>query len=114
MKADIDVLIVFADKDNETSKTAIGWVSQFKKFLELMLNQVLGEKPNILLKSEYDNMTAPNLTNVSTLVTILSKDFIQSGGCLDHLEAEVTELPRAPGHHSVLLGRLLYEHPKNQ
>jgi hypothetical protein len=87
MKADIDVLIVFADKDNETSKTAIGWVSQFKKFLELMLNQVLGEKPNILLKSEYDNMTAPNLNNVSTLVTILSKDFIQSGGCLDHLEA---------------------------
>jgi hypothetical protein len=87
MKADIDVLIVFADKDNETNKTAIGWVSQFKKFLELMLNQVLGEKPNILLKSEYDNMTAPNLNNVSTLVTILSKDFIQSGGCLDHLEA---------------------------
>jgi hypothetical protein len=87
MKADIDVLIVFADKDNETGKTAIGWVSQFKKFLELMLNQVLGEKPNILLKSEYDNMTAPNLNNVSTLVTILSKDFIQSGGCLDHLEA---------------------------
>jgi hypothetical protein len=87
MKADIDVLIVFADKDNETGKTTIGWVSQFKKFLELMLNQVLGEKPNILLKSEYDNMTAPNLNNVSTLVTILSKDFIQSGGCLDHLEA---------------------------
>jgi hypothetical protein len=87
MKEEIDVLIVFADKDNETGKTAIGWVSQFKKFLELMLNQVLGEKPNILLKSEYDNMTAPTLSNVSTLVTILSKDFIQSGGCLDHLEA---------------------------
>lgn len=87
MKADIDVLIVFADKDNETGKTNVGWVSQFKKFLELMLNQVLGEKPNILLKSEYDNMTAPTLSNVSTLVTILSKDFIQSGGCLDHLEA---------------------------
>lgn len=87
MKADIDVLIVFADKDNETGKTPIGWVSQFKKFLELMLNQVLGEKPNILLKSEYDNMTAPSLNNVSTLVTILSKDFIESGGCLDHLEA---------------------------
>lgn len=86
MKADIDVLIVFADKDNEPGKNTIGWVSQFKKFLELMLNQVLGEKPNILLKSEYDNMTAPNLDNVATLVTVLSKEFIQSGGCLDHLE----------------------------
>jgi hypothetical protein len=86
MRSDIDVLIVFADKDNETGKIG-SWVSQFKKFLELMLNQVLGEKPNILLKSEYDNMTAPDLTNVGTLVTVLSKEFIHSGGCLDHLEA---------------------------
>jgi hypothetical protein len=87
MKADIDVLIVFSDKDNEAGKSQIGWVSQFKKFLELMLTQVLGEKPKILLKSEYDNITSPGLNNASTLVTVLSKEFIQSGGCLDHLEA---------------------------
>jgi hypothetical protein len=87
MKFDIDVLIVFADKDNDAGKAELGWVSQFKKFLELMLNQVLGEKPKVLLKSEYDNMTAPSLDNVGTLVTILSKDFSESGRCLDHVEA---------------------------
>ena len=87
MKFDIDVLIVFADKDNESVKTELGWVSQFKKFLELMLSQVLGEKPNILLKSEYDNMTSPKLDNVGALVTILSKHFIQSGAALDHVES---------------------------
>jgi len=87
MKFDIDVLIIFADKDNDAGKGQLGWASQFKKFLELMLNQVLGEKPNILLKSEYDNMTAPTLDNVGTLVTILSKDFIESGRCLDHVES---------------------------
>jgi hypothetical protein len=89
MKFDIDVLIIFADKDNESAKTQAGqagWVTQFKKFLDLMLSQVLGQKPNILLKSEYDSMASPKLDNAATLVTILSPDFIRSGQCLDNLE----------------------------
>lgn len=88
MGFDIDVLIVYAEKDNEENeKKEPGWVSQFKRFLELMLNQVLGEKSKIMLKAEYDNMVAPKLDNVGVLVPILSKDFIQSGACLDHVEA---------------------------
>jgi hypothetical protein len=87
MVSDIDVLIVFADRDNETNKTELGWVSQFKKFLELMLTQVLGEKPNVMLKGEHDSLTSPRLDNAGVLVTVLSKDFIQSGQCLDHVEA---------------------------
>ncbi|MFN3841394.1 MAG: hypothetical protein ACK4RF_11885 [Cyclobacteriaceae bacterium] len=86
MKFDVDVLILFADKDNETAKGQAGWVTQFKKFLDLMLSQVLGEKPNILLKSEFDSMTSPKLDNAATLVNILSPDFIRSGQCLDNLE----------------------------
>lgn len=84
---DIDVLIVFADSDNQSNKNELGWVSQFKKFLGLMLNQVLGEKSNIMLKAEHDNMISPNLNNVGILVTILSKDFTQSGPCLDNVES---------------------------
>lgn len=87
MQIDVDVLIVFADTDNETlKKKTTGWVSDFKRFLELMLMQVLGEKPNILLKSEYDTVTSPDMTNVGVLATVLSKDFIQSGRCLDNVE----------------------------
>jgi hypothetical protein len=87
MQIDVDVLIVFADSDNETlKKKTTGWVSDFKRFLELMLMQVLGEKPNILLKSEYDTVTSPDMTNVGVLATVLSKDFIQSGRCLDNVE----------------------------
>ena len=87
MKFDIDVLIVFADGDNQsTKKDDLGWVSQFKKFLGLMLNQVLGENAKIMLKAEYDNMVSPNLDNVGILVTILSGDFIQSAKCLAHIE----------------------------
>jgi hypothetical protein len=88
MAHDIDVLIHFADKDNESAKkNDIGWVTQFKRFLELMLYQVLGTKPNIVLKSEFDSATASTLDNAAVLVAILSKDFVQSGRCLDTVES---------------------------
>ena len=88
MRFDIDILIVFADADNAlTEKNDVGWVSQFKKFLEFMLIQVLGEKPNIMLKGEYDTMSSPNLDNAAVLIPVLSKDFISSSTCLDHVEA---------------------------
>lgn len=88
MGFDIDVLILFADGDDQSNKKEeMGWVSQFRKFLGLMLNQVLGDNSRIMLKAEYDNMVSPNLDNVGILVTILSKDFVQSGKCLDHVES---------------------------
>jgi hypothetical protein len=87
MASEIDVLIIFAEKDNEAAqKSEQGWVSQFKKFLELMLLQVLGSKPNIVLKSEFDTATAPALNNAAILVAVLTKDFVQSGRCLDNVE----------------------------
>ena len=94
MVFDIDVLIVFADGDNESArKDELGWVSQFRKFLGLMLNQVLGENAKIMLKAEYDNMVSPHLDNVGVLVTILSPDFVRSANCAQHLNrfCEVVE-----------------------
>src|SRR5690606_18746705 len=74
--------------DNQSnSKSDLGWVSQFKKFLGLMLNQVLGENANIMLKAGYDNMVSPNLDNAGVLVTVLSRDFVASPECLAHVEA---------------------------
>ena len=88
MAYDIDVLITFAEKDNESGKKSeIGWVTQFKKFLDLMLYQVLGEKSNIVVKSEYDDFTASSMDNAAVMVTILSKEFATSGRCLDTVEA---------------------------
>lgn len=88
MAFEIDVLITFAERDNEVAqKSQQGWVTQFKKFLELMLLQVLGSKPNIVLKSEFDSATSPSLKNAAILVPVLTKEFVQSGRCLDNLEA---------------------------
>ena len=84
MNFDIDVLITFADKDNDSSaKVEGGWVANFKRFLELMLYQVLGEKPKVVLKSEHDSITASNLGNVGVMVSVLSHDFLTSSSCLD-------------------------------
>jgi len=88
MALDIDVIIAFAEKDNESpSNKELGWVTQFKKFLELMLFQVLGKKPNIVLKEEFDSMTASTMDNAAVLVAVLSKEFIESGRCLDTVES---------------------------
>ncbi len=95
MAFDIDVLIVFAEKDNEGTKNEPGWASQFKKFLELMLNQVLGEKSRIMAKSDYDTITAPEMANVGLLVPVLSAEFIQSPGCLENVEKFCKGLDKA-------------------
>lgn len=83
MSSDIDILIVFADADNEQSGgSAAPWVLQFKKFLEFMLTQVMHEKQKILLKGEHDSMTSPRLDNARILIPILSKEFISSSTCM--------------------------------
>lgn len=93
MNFEIDVLITFADKDNaSTNKVEGGWVNNFKRFLELMLYQVLGDKPKVVLKSEFDSVTAASLDNVGVLVPILSHDFITSGQCLDTVESFVKKV----------------------
>jgi hypothetical protein len=97
MAFEIDVLIVFADRDDRPGKdNQPGWVAQFRKFLGLMLNQVLGEDAKIVLKAEYDNMTSPNLDNVGILVTVLSPDFVQSSRCLEHVDAFYKSIDKGP------------------
>lgn len=81
MAFDIDVLIVFANQDNNS-----GWVTSFRSFLESVLEPGLGRKPKIILKSDDDTITSPRLDNAAMLVAILTKDFVQSDGCKEYLE----------------------------
>ena len=87
MPFEIDILIVFADADNAASPSRTeGWVSQFRSFLEFMLNQVVDVKPKVLLKGEFETMTSPRLDNVGLLIPILSKHFMASTSCVENLE----------------------------
>ena len=87
MAFEIDVLIIYANDDNNQSDADQGWVNNFRKFLELMLIQVLGKKPNIMIKSEHDSITAANIKKVATIIPVLSPSFIESGESLDTLES---------------------------
>lgn len=86
MAFEIDALIVFADRDDQTTGSGAGWVSTFKKFLETVLEQVMGEKPKVMLKSEFDSLISPKLDNTGVLICILSPDFVQSRPCLEYIE----------------------------
>ena len=77
-----DILICYSNLDNETE-----WVTNFKKFIELMLTQVLGEKPEILMKSDLEPIDADSLKNTHTCIPVLTNSFMESGECLDTLEA---------------------------
>ncbi|MEL7001685.1 MAG: hypothetical protein AAFN93_03010 [Bacteroidota bacterium] len=88
MDFEIDVLILHAEADNEIlDGHELGWTSTFKKFLEIMLTQVLDEKPNILLKSEHDGLTAANPDKVALVIPILSPAFMASEKCLENLQS---------------------------
>jgi hypothetical protein len=86
MHYDIDVLIIFSEKDNHSTSGQIGWVTQLKKHLELVLTQLTRSKPAVLLKSEFDSITSPNLNNAAVLIAIVTPDFIVSSNCLDNLK----------------------------
>ncbi len=92
MAYDIDVLISFTEEDNHATDSGRGWVEDFKIFLELMMVQVLGDKPNVILKSEHDSVAGANLTKVAVLIPVISSSFIASGECLDTLEDFFTSI----------------------
>lgn len=87
MAYDIDVLVIYSDQDDQQEEGRLGWVTNFKKFLEMMLVQVLGSEPNVMIKSEHDSITGGNLKKVAVIVPILSPSFVQSGECLDTIES---------------------------
>jgi len=82
-----DIIINYTEKDNEApNKNETGWVSDFARFLDIMLTQVLGRKPTIVLKSEGSALSAAELKSTGILISILSPHFVNSGQCLDAVE----------------------------
>lgn len=82
--AGIDILICHTEQDNESH-----WIDNFKKFVELMLTQVLGKQLNIVLKPETEQISESDLKNVRVLIPVLSGSFMESGECLDTLESYI-------------------------
>ena len=83
----VNILIVYSSKDDEAlAEGEKGWVANFQKFLDLMLFQVLGEKPNVEVRSELDDLTEKELGTFEILIPTLSPNFNSTGKCLDAVE----------------------------
>jgi hypothetical protein len=95
MNKEVDILICYSEADNrENEFQDSGWVSNFKRFLEMMLSQILGEKPHILIKSEEDILSGKDVAKVKVVLAILSERFLQSGPCLDYIEEYYKEIEK--------------------
>jgi Domain of unknown function (DUF4062) len=81
-----DIIINYTEKDNESKQGKNGWISDFTHFLTIMLTQVLGEEPKIIIKSEGSALSVSELKNTGILISILSPYFIHSTQCLDAIE----------------------------
>lgn len=85
--AAIDILICHTGQDDEDH-----WISNFKKFVGLMLTQVLGKHLNVILKPETEQISENDLKNIRVLIPVLSDSFMESGECLDTLEAYIKNI----------------------
>jgi hypothetical protein len=80
-----DIYYSYALEDNQVNESAIGWVDSFRKFLELLLNQILGYSPKIL---NYKNQEKPKASYIETnaiFIAILSPNYVLNSSCLEEL-----------------------------
>ena len=82
----IDVLINYAEVDNHPTEFQQGWIEDFKRFLELVLIQVVGSKPNVLIKSADDEVTGADISQVAIFMPILSPSYLDSSNCTAYLD----------------------------
>ncbi len=92
-----DIYISFARTDNTApAEGGEAWVNSFRKFLETIIEQILGEKPKILGYSNHEKPTKNELLKAGIFITILSPEYIKNIGCVEELIefSESTILPQ--------------------
>ena len=86
MSLKFDFAINYAAGDDAKGDQKEGWVSNFHKFLELMLFQVLGRRPRILRSPKGDKLERKDLEQSAILINIMSPAFVGSKECAENLK----------------------------
>ena len=87
-----DVFIAYSPVDNKPlTSGSEGWITQFHKSLELRLEQLAGEpvkvwRETLPLSEERTAKIIPFLSEVKTMVSVVSPPFMKSTGCLQGVE----------------------------
>lgn len=87
MAIDSKILILCAAVDNEPiTEGETGWVSNFMRFLDMMLFQVLGEKVGIEMKTEKDSISSGDLSAYKLFIPVITPAFLEVGKNRDTVE----------------------------
>src|SRR4051812_20219391 len=84
MATEYDVFISYANSDDvPLSEGQKGWVSNFKKFLDTMLDQLLGMEVKFATSSENPSEAA----NSKVFISVLSSNSINASNCIKELDS---------------------------
>ncbi len=71
MKSNQEILITYAEADDQPIDGGVGWVSNFNKFLTNLLFQINKVEPKVRLVSD-DKLTDKDLTGATVVIAVLS------------------------------------------
>jgi hypothetical protein len=87
MGFDYDFYISFAAADNAPEgKNGKGWVTNFQKFTEILIAQLMGQKPRFLFIPTGEKPTEDQLARCASVIGVLSPEYIQHSPSLEDLD----------------------------
>jgi len=81
-----DIYISYTVNDNKHADQRAGWVSNFQRFLETLIFQILGEKPLFLNYASQEKPAVSELSKVAIFITILSPEYVKSESSIEEIE----------------------------
>lgn len=86
MNFPFDIYISYTINDNKHAEQHVGWVTNFQKFLETLLFQILGEKPVFLNYANQEKPAKSELSKVGVFISVLSPEYIKSESSIEEIE----------------------------
>mgnify|MGYP002777090570 CR=1 FL=1 len=86
MKFDYDIYISYSLADNQPKENQAGWISNFQRFLDTLLYQILGEKPSFLNYGNQEKPSKSSLAGVGVFISVLSPEYVKSEPCIEEIE----------------------------
>ncbi|MFN0050007.1 MAG: hypothetical protein ACKVOU_12870 [Cytophagales bacterium] len=86
MNFTFDIYISYALKDNHQTDSQAGWVSNFQRFLETLIFQIMGEKPSFLNYESQEKPAKSELVKVAVFVCIVSPEYVKSESSIEEID----------------------------
>ncbi len=86
MNFPFDIYISYSVNDNKHAEQRLGWVSNFQRFLETLLLQILGEKPVFLNYASQEKPAKSELAKVGIFISIVSPEYVKSESSIEEID----------------------------